>query len=256
MQTDHRVVFDILIDFLLLADTGRVDKVEVESEFLVTGVDAVSGGPGYVGHDMPVLSDKGIDKGGFPGVGAPHDGEFRKLLEVFAVVGRFGKSGDDFIQEVACAVAADRGDGIGISQSEAVEFRNVVKPVVGIDFVGDKNYGFLRLAENLGHMVVKVGDSVHGIDDEQYFVGLFDSHGDLLVDFPLEDVVGVDYPSAGIDNGEFAASPFDFAVLAVAGGAGGAVHDCLAGFGQTVEESGFPDIRAPYDGYKLAHISV
>ena len=74
-------------------------------------------------------------------------------------------------------------------------------------------------------MVVEVGDSVHGVDDKQDYVGLLDGEFDLFVDFRLEDVFRVYHPTAGIDYRELVAGPVNLAVLPVAGCAGGGVGD-------------------------------
>ncbi len=49
-------------------------------------------------------------------------------------------------------------------------------------------------------MVVKVGHAVHGVDHKQYHVGFFYGEVYLLVDFALEDILGVDNPSSGIND--------------------------------------------------------
>ncbi len=49
-------------------------------------------------------------------------------------------------------------------------------------------------------MVVEVGCAVHGIDHEKNHVGLLDGEGHLAVDFRFKDVIGIDNPTAGIDN--------------------------------------------------------
>ena len=104
-------------------------------------------------------------------------------------------------------------------------------------------------------MIVEVGDAVICVDHENHLVGLLDGHGYLFVDFLFEDVVGVDHPAAGVDDRKFAATPFHFAILAVAGGAGRGVYDGLTRLGEAVEEGGLAHIGAPYDSYKLTHIS-
>jgi hypothetical protein len=97
-------------------------------------------------------------------------------------------------------------------------------------------------------MIVEVGDAVHRVDNEQDLVGLFYGEMHLLVDLSFKDVVGVDYPATGVDNGKFAAVPIHVAILAVARGAGGFVDDCRTRFCQAVEKGGFAHVRAAYNG--------
>ncbi len=103
-------------------------------------------------------------------------------------------------------------------------------------------------------MVVEVGGAVHGVDDEEYYLCLLDGEVHLAVDLRLEDVVGVDHPSACVDDGEFDAVPVDLAVLAVACGAGGGVDDGCACLCETVEEGGFAYVGAAY--YCYEHLSI
>ena len=76
-------------------------------------------------------------------------------------------------------------------------------------------------------MVVEVGSSIYGINNEENDIGLFDSDGYLFVDFFFKDIFRVDYPATGIDNLKFATTPFYLAILTVARGAG-----CLVDNGQ------------------------
>ena len=85
-------------------------------------------------------------------------------------------------------------------------------------------------------MVVEVRDTIHGIDHKKYFIGLLYGQIYLLVDFRFKYIIGVNHPSAGIDDGEFLAVPVHFAVLAVARRSGGRIHDCRTRFGQSVEK--------------------
>jgi len=140
-----------------------------------------------------------------------------------------------FVEEVAGAVAVDCRHRVWLAESERVKFGHVVYPFVGVNFVGHQYHGLAAAAQYLGHMVVKVGHAVHGIDHKQYFVGLLYGKLHLLVDFRLEDVVGIYHPAAGIYNREFLAVPVDFAVLAVARGARRRVGDGGACLRQAVE---------------------
>ena len=250
-RADHRVVFDVFVDLLLLADTGCVDQIEVEAEFVVARIDGVACGTGHIGNDVAVFADEGVDERRFAGVGASHYGESGDILELFVVIGRLREFLDDVVEEVACAVAVGGAYGVGVAEAEAVKFGHIVKPVVGVYLVGYQDHRLARFTQDLSHMVVQIGNAVHGVDHEEDFVGLLDGDVHLLVDLFLEHVVGIDHPSAGVDDGEFTSAPFDLAILAVAGCSGRRVDYGLAGFGQAVEQRGFAHIRAPYYSYKL-----
>ena len=198
---DDGIVFDIFLHLVFLAYACGVDEVEVEAELVVARVDGVACGAGDVGDYVAVLADEGVDDRRFAGVGAAYDGKFGYVVELRLGVGvGLGKLFDHFVEEVAGAVAVDGRHGIGVAEPEGVEFGHVVEPVVGVDFVGHEDYGLARFAQDLGDVVVEVGDAVHGVDHKEYFVGLLYGELHLFVDFAFENVVGVDNPTAGVDD--------------------------------------------------------
>ncbi len=105
-------------------------------------------------------------------------------------------------------------------------------------------------------MVVEVCDTVHGIDNEQDFISLLDSHSHLLVDFLFKNIVGIYHPSTGIYNREFPTAPVYFAILAVAGCSRRRVDDGLTSLRQAVEKSRFTHIGPTYDCYELCHVVI
>ncbi len=60
-RTDNRIIFDIFCNLGLFTDTGCVDEVEIEAEFIVARIDRVACGAGDVGHDVAVFVNKRID---------------------------------------------------------------------------------------------------------------------------------------------------------------------------------------------------
>ncbi len=61
-RANHRVILNVLVDLLLLAYAGGVDKVEVKPVFVVAGVDAVAGGAGDVGDYVAVFAYESVDE--------------------------------------------------------------------------------------------------------------------------------------------------------------------------------------------------
>ena len=104
-------------------------------------------------------------------------------------------------------------------------------------------------AQNAGHLLVEVGDAVFDVDQEENEVGLFGGKRHLFAYFAFEDVVGVNHPAAGVDDGELLLAPFALAVLTVARGAGLVADDGLAGARQTVEKGRFADVGPAYYRY-------
>ena len=71
----------------------------------------------------------------------------------------------------------------------------------------------------------------------------------LMIDFFLENVVGVDYPTAGVDNRKFLSCPVNLSVLAVASCTRFVVDNGLTALREPVEQGRFAYIGATYDSY-------
>ena len=238
------VELKVFADLVLLADAGGIDKVEVEAELVVAGVDAVAGGAGDVGDDVALLADEGVDDGALADVGTAYDGKAGDV-GVDVVLGLLGELADDDVEQVAGTVAVGGGDAEGVAQAEGVELGCAILLLGAVGLVGGKDDGGLRAAQDVGHLLVEVGDAVLDIDHEEHHVGFLDGDEHLLADLLLEDVVGVDHPAAGIDDGELASAPFALAVLAVAGGARFLGHNGMTCFRQPVKQGRFAHIGPP-----------
>jgi len=215
--------------------------------------DGVARGACDVGDDVPLGADEGVDERGLADVGAADDGEAGHVGFGLLVVLLLRQELDDAVEEFAGAGAADGRQGVGLAQAEAVELRHVVAGVAQVVLVGHQDDWLLRPAQYVGHVLVEVGDAVGGVYDEHDLVGLLDGDLDLLVDFLLEDVVGVHDPAAGVDDGEVAPGPVHESVLAVAGGAGGGVHDGGAALREPVEQCRLAHVGAPDYGDESSH---
>ena len=125
--------------------------------------------------------------------------------------------------------------------------------VVVVDLVADQEHFLVAPAQDVGHECVEVGDARRDFHQEQDYIGFVDGQQHLTADFVLEDVFGVDRVAARVDDRKFAAVPVGFAVMAVAGRAGGRIDDGFAFADQSVEEGRFAHVGASYDSYE-AHV--
>ena len=248
-RTDHRIILDILIDLLLLADAGGVDQIEVETELIILMIDRIAGGAGDIGDDVTFLADECIDERRLSGVGTTDDSELGDIIGGFFHVGGVGHLLEDNVEEVAGAGAIGRRDFDGSSEAEGVELGGVEMGVADIILVGNDDHRLLRAAQDGSHLVVEVGDAGGRIDHEEDYISLFDGDMHLLIDLLFEDIIGIDHPAAGVDDRELAALPVDLAILAVACGAGSVIDDGAACLRQTVEEGRLPYIGSPYYCY-------
>ncbi|CDB11677.1 uncharacterized protein BN744_02853 [Bacteroides sp. CAG:633] len=118
-----------------------------------------------------------------------------------------------------------------------------------ISLVGYQQHRLFGTAQNSGYVHIQVSHTVHYIDYEQNNICFVDSHQHLFTDFFLKDIIRIDNPSTGIYYRKLTPQPFRFAVLAIPCSSGFLVHNRLAGFGQTVEQSRFSHIGASYYCY-------
>ena len=120
--------------------------------------------------------------------------------------------------------------------------------VKGVHLIDCKDGGFLRLTQQMCHFGIKLGDTLVNVYHEQHNVCFLDCEIDLTIDFSLEDIFRVDYPTAGVNHRKILAIPFRTAILAVTRGARFAAYNCPPCFRKTVEKGRFPDIRTTHDG--------
>lgn len=181
-------------------------------------VDRVACGAGYLGHDVAVFADEGVDDRALACVRASYYGEaWYAVLYVFL---HFGfELCEHKVEQVARAAAGCRRDALRLAESECVELSRVVYLVVVVGLVSHKNHGELGAAEDCSHVLVPVGESGLHVNDEEHHVGLLGCHDNLLADSILEDVVAINDPSAGVYYRKLASVPLALAVLAVACGA-------------------------------------
>ena len=186
-------------------------------------------------RDVALLVHERVDQRRLARVGAADDGKAGQLV-VKVLFGLVGHLPDHLVEQVARAVAVGCRDGERLSQSQCVELGFGIHALVVVVLVGYDDDGFGGAAQDVGHLVVKVGDAVLDVHDKEDDVGLLDGDVHLLVDLVLKDVLAVDYPSAGVHNRHFHAVPLHLTVLAVAGGAAGVVDDGVTRLREAVKQ--------------------
>ena len=203
---NDRVVLEVFVDLAALADSSGIDEVEVHAELRVVRVDRVARGACYVGDDVALLTDEGIDERRLTRVGSADDSDtwsIKGLVDVFA----FGEVLRDGIEEVTRPTTADCGDGHRITEPEAVELSCLIVLGKVVCLVRYEEDGLLRATELGGDLIIEVGDAALDVDDEEDDIGFL--HGDLylLVDLAFEDIFATYYPTASVDDGELAVEP-------------------------------------------------
>ena len=112
-RTNYRVVLKVFLYLTSFANTCSIDKVKAEAKLIILRIDGVSRGTGYIGYNVSLLPDKGIDKRRLTGIGATYHGKAREFLLGFALV-LLGERVDDSVQKISGTGAIDRTNGIGV----------------------------------------------------------------------------------------------------------------------------------------------
>ncbi len=158
------------------------------------------------------------------------------LLIDDVLIGLLGHLLDNLVEQVSRAGTVDGRDGERLPESEGVELGLGIHALVVVVLVGHDDDRFGGAAQDVGNVVVKVGNAVLDVHDKEDDIGLLDGELYLLVDLFLKDVFAVHDPSTGINDRHFHAVPFHLAVLAVACRAAGVVDDGGARLSQAVEQ--------------------
>ena len=119
-----------------------------------------------------------------------------------------------------------------------------------VNLVDDQQDGLLRLAQQVGDFAVVVGQPVAAVGEEADNIRCI--HGDfgLAAHLGEQHIVAARVNAAGVDEREAAVLPLHISIDAVAGHAGGILHNGDALSGDSVEKSGFTDVGAANDGNK------
>ena len=238
----------------LASHSRRIDEQVLAPFVLKIAVDGVAGRTGHVGDDHALLAENAVEQARLSDIRLADDGDLDDVLVVFLLV-VLRECLNAGIQQVACAVAMDRGDLDRFAETKTVEFIGLRVDAAGLVALVDRQHDrLLRPLEHRGDLRVRRRQSDGHVHDHDDHVGRL--NGDLrLTAHKLEHVVvGARLNAAGIDQQEAPAAPLAVAVDAVAGHAGRILDDGHAASGQFVEKHRLADIRPADDGYNgLCH---
>ena len=122
-----------------------------------------------------------------------------------------------------------------------------------IRFVCHHDNRLFITAQYLGHFDVQVRDTVQYIHHKQDHVCFIQSDLYLLIYLFFENIIRINYPSAGVDQRKLFTGPVHFTVLTVAGSPCFLVHDGLTRLGQTVEQGGLSYVGPTNNCYNISH---
>jgi hypothetical protein len=243
------VVLDALTLSPLAAQAGGVDEDERRLAAPEHGVDRVPRRAGHLGDDHALLSENRVQQARLADVRSAENRDPDRLLADLGWAGAWEASHDG-VEQVACAVAVQRGKRDRVAEAEAVELERRRLPGRVVDLVREQKHRLVRLPEDLGDLLVAGRDPDLRVDDEEDEIGLLHGRARLVGD-RAGDRRGVgDVDSAGVDQPELGAGPLTDELLAVPGDAGGLVHNRGAGGGQSVDERRLADVREAHHGHR------
>ena len=247
-STKDRELFDLIVDLGLLTHTGGVNEDELTIFVLKVAVHRITGGTCHVGDNDTLLPQDPVDEGGLTHVGLADDGNLHHigLLFQLLLLGEVLQAG---IQQITGTMAVDGRDGDGIAQAQVVELVNIgVGHAHLVHFVDSQDDGLSGPQKHIGHVLVGGGEAGLDVTDKDDDVGV--GNGDLgLLAHEGQDLGGgAGFDTASIHDIEGAAAPFALSIEAVAGNAGGVLHDRDPTAYQLVKQHGLTHVGAAHDG--------
>ena len=186
-RAHHAVELQILAHLILASDACCIDEIEVEAEFVIPRIDAVARGARYVGHDVALFSDKGIDETRLARIGTSHHGKAWDVL-VRQLSGLLREESHDQVKQVARAASRSCRYADRVSQAQRIELGcQVLLVVVGL--VTCQHHRFLCASEYVGNSLIKVGHTIVGIHQEENHVGLIGGQCHLLAYLLFENIL-------------------------------------------------------------------
>ncbi len=181
-----------------------------------------------------------------PTFGTPEDRDPDRLVADRRLV-RPREPRHDLVEQIARAVAVERGERDRVAEPESVELDGVEVAARVVDLVREHGDGLSRGAQDRRELLVAGRDPGPRVDDEEHEVGLVHRRARLLRDVPpVRPGVGLVH-AAGVDEPEGDAVPVAEELLAVARHPRGLVDDRGAGLRQPVDERRLADVREADD---------
>ncbi len=185
--THHRIELDVLVNLAFLAQSGSVHQHEVHAEGVEAGVVAVACGAGYVGYNVSLLSEEGVDHGRFAHVRTAHHRKTRQVGIVLCGVVR--QVFHHLVQQLASSCACHGRKRENLTQSEGVELSRLAELARDIRLVNSEYHFFLASAKHHRHILVEHMHSCLSVDHENYHIGFVNGEVHLFADFLLENVI-------------------------------------------------------------------
>ena len=154
---------------------------------------------------------------------------------------------DDGIQKVARAAAVGSRYAVHLAKSQRIELKGIIHLFSRVDLVHGKHDRLPASAEQVGDLLIVIGDACSGLHHEKHHMSLLDGKHDLFADLLLENVIRIGCISSGVDHRKFRAAPFASSVMSVAGHSRCLIYNSLSHSDKPVEKCGLAHIWTSYN---------
>ena len=241
-RLDDRELLDRLEHLAALAQAGGVDQRVAAAIAFEVDLDGVARGAGHVERDHALFAHQGVDQRRLADVGTADDGQLDAVV-VLALFGRLfflgwrlGQVLQREFDQVDDAVTVRRRDGIGLPQTQFVEFGDGGARPHALGLVHRQQHALLsRLAQQRRDLVVMRVQAGAGVHQEHHDVGLGDGLPGLARHLQQDAVLGDRLETARVDDDEGDIAHPALAVVAIAGQAGKIGHQRGARSRQAIE---------------------
>ena len=167
----HGIELQVFVDLGALPHPRGIDQHELVSELVVESRDGIAGGAGKRGHDIALAAQKGIGHRRLAHVRLSDYGYMRKLrMFVIRLVILLRQDAANLVEQLACTASVGCRNAEHFAQPEGVELETVIYLLAGIDLVHAKNDGLAAAAQQVGDLLVVVGDAGLALDHKQHEV--------------------------------------------------------------------------------------
>ena len=238
-----------MVDLAFGTQACRVDNLVLLAVVLNHGVDCVTRRASDVAHDRTVNADKAVRKRAFARIRTADNGDVDDFLFLnFLMRGKLGELFDDFVEQIARAVAVRSRNGARVAQAQAIEFpQGLVFLIRVVELVHREQHGFTAFAQHASHFNVVGRGARTTVDEENHDVSLVRAGKRLFANGFLERVLVTHLDTAGIDEHEVHAIPIGLMIRAVARDAAHLVNDSLVLTGNAVDKRGLAHVGATHN---------
>ena len=247
--TQDGIMLDLLGDLGLSADAGGIDEHEPPLLAVDDRICRITGRAGDVGNNHALLARNAVDERRLAGIRLADDSDLDVgILVILNILLR--EELDDLVKHIAGAVTVNGRNRERVTESEIVELIHIHRHLAqGVALVDGENDGLAGFLEHIRDGIIIRRHARTHVAHEDDNIRMGDGNLRLLAHEREHLVVLLGLDTAGINDHELVSAPLALGIDAVAGHAGGILHDGDTRTDELVEKCGLADIRSAHNGY-------